>query len=193
MNNKQNPRTISTKKYQQKAGYVAKSYKLKKDVIEKFEQACKKYGISQAKQLTHMMLEFVALVESSSTTCRKDVNSMITPYSSKQYILIYPNEIGKVEKPPFGKYGRETEQEYRKLLEDSQEYFQQYINNPSTKSFFISDSCDAACLYLDLSQAVTVVKNKKGKYEVNSNGHHRMYVAKKYKLPLLVCYFGEYS
>ena len=51
--------TISTKKYQQKAGYISKSYKLKKDVIESFKAACYKAGVSQASQITKLMKEFI--------------------------------------------------------------------------------------------------------------------------------------
>ncbi len=53
--------TIASAKYQKKAGYKTKSFKLKGDVTERFEQACAKAGVSQAAQITKMMEEFIAL------------------------------------------------------------------------------------------------------------------------------------
>ena len=57
-NKKPKPQTIASAKYQEKAGYVSKSYKLKNDVVNEFADACKKAGVSQAQQLTKMMTEF---------------------------------------------------------------------------------------------------------------------------------------
>ena len=36
--------TIASKKYQDKVGYISKSYKLKKDIVERFAEACEKNG-----------------------------------------------------------------------------------------------------------------------------------------------------
>lgn len=44
--------------WNEKAGYVSKSYKLKKDVIKDFKDACDRAGVSQASQLTAMMKDF---------------------------------------------------------------------------------------------------------------------------------------
>lgn len=55
--------TIASEKYQKKVGYVSKSYKLKKDVIEKFDNACERAGVSKAAQLSNMMLEFAKEIE----------------------------------------------------------------------------------------------------------------------------------
>ena len=51
--------TIASKKYQDKVGYISKSYKLKKDIVEQFAEACDKNGISQAAQITKMMEEYI--------------------------------------------------------------------------------------------------------------------------------------
>ena len=51
--------TISSEKYQKKAGYMAKSFKLKRDIVEQFEEACRAAGVSQAAQITKMMNEFI--------------------------------------------------------------------------------------------------------------------------------------
>ena len=53
------PQTVASQKYQIKAGYAAKSYKLKKEVAEEFAAACEKMNVSQSAQLTEMMMEFV--------------------------------------------------------------------------------------------------------------------------------------
>lgn len=57
------PQTIASKKYQEKAGYVAKSYKIKRDVADAFRDACDKAGISQAAQITKMMQEFTSSIK----------------------------------------------------------------------------------------------------------------------------------
>jgi len=42
-----------------KAGLISKSYKLKKEIVEQFAEACEAAGVSQAGQLTKMMLDFI--------------------------------------------------------------------------------------------------------------------------------------
>ena len=56
---KPTPQTIATKKYEKKAGWMSKSYKLKREVVEEFARACEEEGVSQANQLTKMKKEFV--------------------------------------------------------------------------------------------------------------------------------------
>lgn len=51
--------TIATEKYQKKAGYIPKSFKLKKDIVDEFSEACKKAGTSQAATITRLMKEFI--------------------------------------------------------------------------------------------------------------------------------------
>lgn len=53
------PQTIATRKYEQKVGYIAKSYKLKRELADQFAAACEKAGVSQAAQLSKMMREFI--------------------------------------------------------------------------------------------------------------------------------------
>ena len=45
--------------YQKKAGWVSKSYKLKKELVEQFADACEKAGVSQAGQISEMMKAFI--------------------------------------------------------------------------------------------------------------------------------------
>ncbi len=54
-----NTQTKATKKYQEKVGLVSKSYKIKKELVDDFAKACEIRGISQAKQLSLMMEEFI--------------------------------------------------------------------------------------------------------------------------------------
>lgn len=50
-------------KWNEKAGLISKSYKLKKELTEEFSRACEKAGVSQSGQLTKMMKEFIKEVE----------------------------------------------------------------------------------------------------------------------------------
>ena len=52
----------ATRKYEAKIGLISKSYKLKREVVEAFAEACNKAGVSQASQLTKMMTEFIEAV-----------------------------------------------------------------------------------------------------------------------------------
>ena len=54
-----NPQTIATDKYQKKAGYMTKGFKLKREIVEQFEEACRKAGVSHPSQITEMMKEFI--------------------------------------------------------------------------------------------------------------------------------------
>lgn len=57
------PQTIASMKYQKKAGYMTKGFKLKRDVAERFEAACEKAGVSQAGKITELMENFIREVE----------------------------------------------------------------------------------------------------------------------------------
>lgn len=57
---KPSKQTIASEKYQKKAGYISKSYKLKKDVTDRFAAACEKAGVSQAAKITELMEKFIA-------------------------------------------------------------------------------------------------------------------------------------
>lgn len=59
------PQTIATRKYEAKAGWISKSYKLKKEVVEEYSEACDKAGVSAAGQLTKMMKQFIEEVKAS--------------------------------------------------------------------------------------------------------------------------------
>lgn len=59
-----NPQTIATEKYQKKAGYMTKGFKIKREIAEQFEEACQKAEVSQAGQITKLMQEFIEQVKS---------------------------------------------------------------------------------------------------------------------------------
>lgn len=51
--------SIATRKYEEKAGWMSKSYKMKRETVEAFAEACNEAGVSQAGQLMKMMNEFI--------------------------------------------------------------------------------------------------------------------------------------
>lgn len=55
-------RTIRNERYQKKAGYMTKGFKVKRVDAEAYAEACNKAGVSQAGQLTKMMKEFIERV-----------------------------------------------------------------------------------------------------------------------------------
>lgn len=59
---KPTPQSVATRKYEAKAGWVSKSYKLKKETVDAYAEACEKAGVSAAGQLTKMMTEFIEQV-----------------------------------------------------------------------------------------------------------------------------------
>lgn len=46
-------------KWNAKVGLISKSYKLKRELVDQFAEACEKAGVSQAGQLTKMMKAFI--------------------------------------------------------------------------------------------------------------------------------------
>ena len=61
-----NSQTTATQKYQEKVGLMAKTYKLKRKVVEDFAKACEKAETSQAAQITKMMEEFIKKINDSN-------------------------------------------------------------------------------------------------------------------------------
>lgn len=54
-----NTQTKATDKYQKKAGYINKSFKLKKELSDAFVEACNKNGVSQASVISEFMREYI--------------------------------------------------------------------------------------------------------------------------------------
>lgn len=57
-----NRQTKATDRYQKKAGYKSKSFKLRGDVAERFAAACDRAGVSQAAKITELMEAFIKTV-----------------------------------------------------------------------------------------------------------------------------------
>ena len=55
-------RSETVSKYMKKAGWLSKSYTLKKDIVEAFKEACEKQGVSQASVLSAYMVEYARAV-----------------------------------------------------------------------------------------------------------------------------------
>lgn len=53
------PQSIATRKYEKKAGWVSKTYKLKKEFVDAFAEACEIRGVSQAGELMKFMQQFI--------------------------------------------------------------------------------------------------------------------------------------
>lgn len=53
------PQTIASAKYQKKAGYKVKAFKLKGNIAERFAETCERVGVSQAEQITKLMEQFI--------------------------------------------------------------------------------------------------------------------------------------
>ena len=52
----QNAATRATARYQKKKGLISKSYKLSRDVVDEFAEACEEMELSQASVLTKYMI-----------------------------------------------------------------------------------------------------------------------------------------
>lgn len=57
--------SIATRKYEAKAGWISRSYKLKKEVVEDFKKACEASGVSQAGKLMELMRGYIEEVNKS--------------------------------------------------------------------------------------------------------------------------------
>jgi uncharacterized tellurite resistance protein B-like protein len=53
------PATKATARYQAKKGLISKSYKLDKETVELFAEACEEAETSQAKELTKFMKRYI--------------------------------------------------------------------------------------------------------------------------------------
>ena len=58
-----NKNTIRVDRYQKKAGYKVKGFKLKGDIADRFAAACDKVGVSQAAKISELMEQFINEVE----------------------------------------------------------------------------------------------------------------------------------
>lgn len=54
----QTAQSKATRLYESKVGLISKSYKLKREIVESFKEACEKEGVSQASVLSAYMVEY---------------------------------------------------------------------------------------------------------------------------------------
>lgn len=101
-----------------------------------------------------------------------------------EYIVIDGSKLEKIKIDKFFWY-KYSEEEYRKFVEDSQEFFEKYQKGEDCTGYMIGES-NALYVWEDMANCITVGKTKKG-YGIAANGRHRAYIARKYKLKLLVC------
>ncbi len=55
----QSAQSKATRKYEASHGWMSKSYKMKREIVEAFAEACQAAEVSQAGQLMKMMEEFI--------------------------------------------------------------------------------------------------------------------------------------
>lgn len=101
------------------------------------------------------------------------------------YRVIRPDQIAPLPDPGFPWGFNRTEEDFRVFLEHCQTWFANYPNNPPEKSYV--DGANLSYVFEDSDRDITVYQDGNGQYVVHSNGRHRMYVARKYGLSLLVC------
>lgn len=115
------------------------------------------------------------------------------------YTVISPDEIQALRQPPFEQGAYLSELDYKNYLEKVQFLFDEYETTGSIHEIHFDSIEDVAkkreekrfldnfrAAFLDCGRHINVGRTLDGTYKVVSNGRHRMYVAKKYNLRLLV-------
>ena len=91
------PQTMASKKYQEKAGWVSKSYKLKRETVEAYTEACQRAGVSAAGQLTKMMMAFASENDMDEDTNAGELLVKMTEQNKTREILEIMNECEDLE------------------------------------------------------------------------------------------------
>ena len=55
-----NTKTKATRKYEEKKGIIAKSYKMPKTLADEFKEVCDSLGLGQAETIRNLMTEFIS-------------------------------------------------------------------------------------------------------------------------------------
>lgn len=112
-----NKNTIRVERYQQKAGYISKSYKLKREIVEKFAEACDHSGVSQAAQLTSMMESYVRREHDSTIMVIRNGDRFLVYRDPEWGYYMFPHDGGVPdhwsESKHATKYGEERIYNYR--------------------------------------------------------------------------------
>lgn len=129
-----------------------------------------------------------------------DKNPIIeTSIPVKKYRVINGSDVEDMEEPEFSIAHWVSEDIYRKDLEESKVYLEEFKNTGTIKKYPY-ESLDDIPKYYDLNQKirrfednymdsgnhVSVIETPEGKYRSCTNGRHRLYVAKKYNLDIMV-------
>lgn len=121
------------------------------------------------------------------------------PAATDYFKVIAGTEIEEMEPVTFGDNGKMTELQYRELLEDNQSIFDEYDRTgalPEIKyeSFEDIDRLapewkrlnDFKTEFMEVGTRIEVEKRISGKYKVTTNGKHRLFIAQKYKMKVMV-------
>lgn len=117
-------------------------------------------------------------------------------FSTDYMKVISASEIADMEEPPFNQSKWSSKESYRLYLESVQSIIEEYEKNGKLPEITLNEEIahPEECKklvnfrynFLDFASYIDVEKTIDGKYKVCCNGRHRMYVAKKYGLKLLV-------
>lgn len=55
--------TIASEKYQKKAGYMVKAFKLKRELVERYEKACETDDTNQTAKIRELMEKYIQEVD----------------------------------------------------------------------------------------------------------------------------------
>jgi hypothetical protein len=113
--------------------------------------------------------------------------------------VIEASEIAELEAPPFNQAQWKDESDYKAYLESVQPLIEEFERTGSIHTLEYNSLDDIErnreeqhtldvfrYSFMDVGQWIGVEKSIEGLYRVVSNGRHRMYVARKYGLKLLV-------
>lgn len=110
-------------------------------------------------------------------------------WNGSTYVLINGKDIMRIKdtnKRFFWEQHNRSKEEYKKLVEKSQSFFERFISDEVSDIEWINmenEKIDALYVYADVSNEIILRKNKK-KYQC-INGRHRCAIAKKYRLNIL--------
>lgn len=100
------------------------------------------------------------------------------------YKVIDGGQIANIDVPK-GFWEKASEEQYKQFVENSQDFFSKYENGDSCDDYTIGENTDALYVYEHVGNCICV-KEINGLYYVTSNGRHRLFVARKYNLKILV-------
>lgn len=162
-------------------------------------------GISGSKVIIEKVEKKLLCKKSKRTILRELLNEhgVVFEWTQKltvnYHMVISSSEISSSEIPPFEKSSHHgTELEYKKYLEELQPVFEickmksgvphredvPFLSDFEWNHFYSS--------FVDAGDCINVKKLPDNTFAITSNGAHRMYVAKKYGLQLLVHVSDEY-